>query len=284
MNTATDPILGPLLNSGLALLAPAVPYILKGIYEYLKGEERLPTPPKWVFLVLMVAIAFGLALANKQFDTNPPTTLTELWYVQGIIFFGVILGVHLLNEKMYGTSSVAFENAGTKVLPVLAAAGLLFAGDAFAQPARIGLARLAGGVGIGAHAYESTPSVTRADVPVSGWLAYSLAERLSLHGSVAGGFVHSLGEARGALHVEIDNQGDTKVSAGAFVSDYFGGGAHGMEQSSGWGVFLEPARVLSRDASGAAKTGAFVRLYSDFDNGPGALVGVKLLVFGGRAR
>jgi hypothetical protein len=113
------------MNDASALLSTAlgalfIPILLFSRWIRLKfaSDPDKPTLPEWSIYAIMLILTMGLSYGQWSVQPIPPESVSQLWWVQGILFFIALLVADLgadatSTKSVSNATKIAVANATT---------------------------------------------------------------------------------------------------------------------------------------------------------------------------
>lgn len=80
-----------LLQSGLSVLLVPILLGARALRKKFAIDPEKPTLPEAIIYALMGGLGLGLAYAQHSVNPLPAMTVVDLWWVQGLLFFGALI-------------------------------------------------------------------------------------------------------------------------------------------------------------------------------------------------
>lgn len=260
MNEAEE--LKKLLSNDLAFVLPGVLILQRLVWlNFFESAESESIPRKW-FAGVMLLFSMGVAYANFAMHAETATSVAQLWWMQGLIFWGGLLAADFLLEKAYRSprpeGSVTASSKSGGYAPAIAIALLVStaAGVASAATPPLSILRLSGGLAAQAAAYTGSVSAEHPAAIVTfapkAWLSYSLLEEVSLHASGQWGLKPRIDEYHAGGSVRLLKEDPVRVAVGVDQVWYERVDPGGIQSATEYS--LRFSKVLKR-AVGAPRLG-----------------------------
>ena len=151
-------------------------------------SDRLPTLHEAILVVLMLVLGLGLAFANMRLQKDAAQILTQLWWVQGLLFWlGFIIMDIGFDVTSVRTSSAeaAIKRVGGWLIPIATGAMLFGASPAAAQERGLfDPGRFSAGPRAVAQVYDTADDGPRQfDLALGGAAAWNLTSLWDLNAS-----------------------------------------------------------------------------------------------------
>ena len=80
-----------LLQSGLNVLVVPLLLVARATRKKLATDPNKPTLHEGVIFALMLSFGLGLGYAQHNLNPMPAMSVTDIWWVQGFLFFGALV-------------------------------------------------------------------------------------------------------------------------------------------------------------------------------------------------